>query len=69
MSVLIETTIGDIVVDLFIKERPNACRNFLKLCKIKYYNLNQVFTVEVIVFISFYTFLFNLLAELYLSNW
>jgi peptidyl-prolyl cis-trans isomerase-like 4 len=46
MSVLIETTLGDIVVDLFIKERPNACRNFLKLCKIKYYNLCQVFTIE-----------------------
>lgn len=47
MSVLIETTLGDIVVDLFIKERPNCCRNFLKLCKIKYYNLCQVLTVEV----------------------
>src|SRR5438105_1800361 len=47
MSVLIETTLGDLVVDLFVKERPNACRNFLKLCKVKYYNLNQIFTIEV----------------------
>lgn len=38
MSVVIETTIGDITVDLYIQERPRACLNFLKLCKIKYYN-------------------------------
>ncbi|KAI6181542.1 Peptidyl-prolyl cis-trans isomerase [Aphelenchoides besseyi] len=46
MSVLIETTVGDIVVDLFIKERPTATRNFLKLCKSKYYNLCQFFTIQ-----------------------
>uniref|UniRef100_A0A915E9H7 Peptidyl-prolyl cis-trans isomerase n=1 Tax=Ditylenchus dipsaci TaxID=166011 RepID=A0A915E9H7_9BILA len=34
------------VVDLFVKERPNTCKNFLKLCKIKYYNFNQFFTIE-----------------------
>lgn len=33
MSVLIETSIGDLVVDLFVDEAPNACKNFLKLCK------------------------------------
>nr|BAN20984.1 cyclophilin-6 [Riptortus pedestris] len=38
MAVVIETTIGDITVDLFIEERPQTCKNFLKLCKIKYYN-------------------------------
>ncbi|XP_054164132.1 peptidyl-prolyl cis-trans isomerase sig-7-like [Oppia nitens] len=38
MSVVIETTIGDITVDLFVKERPRCCLNFLKLCQIKYYN-------------------------------
>nr|XP_039254977.1 peptidyl-prolyl cis-trans isomerase-like 4 [Styela clava] len=38
MSVIIETTIGDITVDLFLKERPRTCLNFLKLCKTKYYN-------------------------------
>lgn len=38
MAVVIETTIGDITVDLFIDERPQTCKNFLKLCKIKYYN-------------------------------
>jgi peptidyl-prolyl cis-trans isomerase-like 4 len=38
MSVLIETSLGVIVLDLFIKECPKTCLNFLKLCKIKYYN-------------------------------
>jgi peptidyl-prolyl cis-trans isomerase-like 4 len=38
MSVLIETSLGDIVIDLYVKECPNTCINFLKLCKIKYYN-------------------------------
>jgi peptidyl-prolyl cis-trans isomerase-like 4 len=46
MSVLIETTLGDIVVDLFYKEREKACKNFLKLCKLKYYNLCQFFTIQ-----------------------
>ena len=35
---LLETSVGDIVVDLFIEERPRCSLNFLKLCKIKYYN-------------------------------
>lgn len=38
MSVLFETSIGDIVVDLFIERAPRACQNFIKLCKLKYYN-------------------------------
>eukprot|EP00062_Callorhinchus_milii_P009753 gi/632953887/ref/XP_007892668.1/ PREDICTED: peptidyl-prolyl cis-trans isomerase-like 4 [Callorhinchus milii] len=38
MAVLLETTAGDIVVDLYTEERPRACLNFLKLCKVKYYN-------------------------------
>lgn len=38
MSVVIETSIGDFTVDLFIDSRPKASFNFLKLCKIKYYN-------------------------------
>ncbi|KAK2581841.1 hypothetical protein KPH14_002307 [Odynerus spinipes] len=46
MSVVIETTIGDITVDLFIDERPQTCRNFLKLCKVKYYNWNLFHTVQ-----------------------
>lgn len=46
MSVVIETTLGDITVDLYIKRRPRACLNFLKLCKIKYYNYNLFHTVS-----------------------
>lgn len=38
MSVLLETSLGDIVIDLYTKECPKTCLNFLKLCKIKYYN-------------------------------
>lgn len=38
MSVLIETSLGDIVVDLYTDQTPNAALNFLKLCKVKYYN-------------------------------
>lgn len=46
MSVVIETTIGDITVDLYVKERPNACLNFLKLCKVKFYNLCVFYKIE-----------------------
>lgn len=38
MSVLVVTSLGDIVVDLFTDKCPLTCKNFLKLCKIKYYN-------------------------------
>jgi peptidyl-prolyl cis-trans isomerase-like 4 len=38
MSVLLETSKGDIVVDLFTEDCPQACLNFLKLCKAKYYH-------------------------------
>jgi len=33
MSVLLETSKGDLVVDLYTDECPAACKNFLKLCK------------------------------------
>lgn len=46
MSVVIETTMGDLTVDLFISERPIACLNFLKLCRLKYYNFNLFHTVQ-----------------------
>ncbi|MEW5307510.1 MAG: hypothetical protein WDW36_009900 [Sanguina aurantia] len=38
MSVLLETSKGDIVIDLFVEDCPVTTKNFLKLCKIKYYN-------------------------------
>lgn len=46
MSVLIETTIGDLVVDLYVKERPRSCLNFLKLCAQKYYNFCPFHSIE-----------------------
>jgi peptidyl-prolyl cis-trans isomerase-like 4 len=38
MSVLIETSFGDITVDLWTQKHPNTTYNFLKLCKAKHYN-------------------------------
>lgn len=46
MSVVIETSVGDITIDLFIKDRPKASYNFLKLCRIKYYNWRLIFEVK-----------------------
>nr|XP_060609524.1 peptidyl-prolyl cis-trans isomerase-like 4 [Anolis sagrei ordinatus] len=46
MAVLLETTLGDLVVDLYTEERPRACLNFLKLCKIKYYNYCLIHSVQ-----------------------
>src|SRR5258708_7729776 len=46
MSVLLETSAGDLVIDLHTGFAPNACKNFLKLCKIKYYNFAPVYNVQ-----------------------
>jgi len=46
MSVLVETSLGDIVVDLEVEKCPKTCDNFLKLCKVKYYGLNAFFNGE-----------------------
>ncbi|XP_012537834.1 peptidyl-prolyl cis-trans isomerase sig-7 [Monomorium pharaonis] len=46
MAVVVETTIGDFTVDLFTDERPQTTRNFLKLCKLKYYNWNLFHSVQ-----------------------
>lgn len=46
MAVLIETSLGDLVFDLLVDEAPKACTNFLKLCKIKYYNNCLIHTVQ-----------------------
>ncbi|KAJ7632333.1 cyclophilin-like domain-containing protein [Roridomyces roridus] len=46
MSVLLETTLGDLVIDLEVEACPKTCENFLKLCKVYYYNLNAFFNVS-----------------------
>jgi peptidyl-prolyl cis-trans isomerase-like 4 len=38
MAVLLECSAGELVIDLLTEECPLATKNFLKLCKIKYYN-------------------------------
>jgi peptidyl-prolyl cis-trans isomerase-like 4 len=43
MSVLFETSLGDLVIDLQVESCPKTCENFLKLCKVYYYNLNAFF--------------------------
>lgn len=46
MSVLLETSLGDIVIDLEVDLCPKTCANFLKLCKVYYYNLNAFFNSQ-----------------------
>ena len=46
MSVLLETSKGELVIDLFTEESPKASLNFLKLCKLKYYNDCKFFSVQ-----------------------
>lgn len=46
MSVYIETTLGDLVIDLFVSRCPRASRNFIELCKMKHYNNCLFHTVE-----------------------
>ena len=46
MSVLLETSLGDIVIDLYTKDRPRSALNFLKLCKLKMYNYCLIHSVQ-----------------------
>ncbi|KAF8538389.1 cyclophilin-like domain-containing protein, partial [Trichophaea hybrida] len=47
MSVLLELgEAGDIVIDLFTDYAPRTCENFLKLCKVKYYNFSPIYGVQ-----------------------
>jgi cyclophilin family peptidyl-prolyl cis-trans isomerase len=46
MSVLLETSLGEIVIDLLVDDAPIACLNFLKLCKIKYYSQHIFHFIE-----------------------
>ncbi|NWU68236.1 CWC27 protein, partial [Pterocles burchelli] len=41
-KVLLRTTAGDIDIELWSKEAPKACRNFIQLCMEEYYN-NTIF--------------------------
>ena len=46
MSVLLETSAGEIVIDLYTEDSPTTCLNFLKLCKLKYYNNCLFFNIQ-----------------------
>ncbi|KAL6705954.1 Peptidyl-prolyl cis-trans isomerase-like 4 [Coniothyrium glycines] len=46
MSVLLETSLGDITIDLLVDDAPKCCENFVKLCKVKYYNFAPVHSVQ-----------------------
>ncbi|PIK52964.1 putative peptidyl-prolyl cis-trans isomerase CWC27-like, partial [Apostichopus japonicus] len=37
-KVLLHTSVGDIDIELWSKEAPKACRNFIQLCLEGYYN-------------------------------
>ena len=49
MAVLLETSLGDLAVDLYVKEAPKECLNFLKLCKVKFYNFSLVDKLQVLI--------------------
>ena len=44
-KVLLETTVGDIEIELWSREAPKACRNFVQLCMENYYNKTKFFRV------------------------
>ncbi|CAH8585530.1 unnamed protein product [Schistosoma turkestanicum] len=46
MAVLLETSLGQLVLDLYCDEKPRTCTNFIKLCKMKHYNLCLFHSVQ-----------------------
>jgi len=46
MSVFLETSLGELVIDLYVDQCPKACKNFLKLCQMKVYNNALFFDVQ-----------------------
>ena len=45
MSILLETTFGDLVIDLDVEGSPALCKNVLKLTKARYYTNTLVYNV------------------------
>jgi peptidyl-prolyl cis-trans isomerase-like 4 len=46
MSILVQTSLGDIVIDLYTSHCPKTCLNFIKLCKVKHYNNALFYNIE-----------------------
>ena len=44
-KVCLETTVGDIDIELWSRECPKACRNFVQLCMEGYYEKTKFFRV------------------------
>lgn len=47
MALLLETTLGDLVIDLDVEGSPELCKNVLKLAKARYYTSTLVYNVQV----------------------
>jgi len=47
MALLLETTLGDLVIDLDIEGSPELCKNVLKLTKARYYTSNLIYNVQI----------------------
>ena len=46
MAILITTSLGEMCVDLRVVDAPLAAKNFLKLCKLKYYHNHLFYNVQ-----------------------
>ncbi len=46
MSILLETSLGDITIDLDVDNSPKLCFNILKLAKARYYNQTLIYNVQ-----------------------
>ena len=46
MSVLLETTVGDLVIDLEVKRVPKNCQNFVELANLKKLNNLKISTID-----------------------
>ncbi|KAI3636044.1 hypothetical protein MIR68_005925 [Amoeboaphelidium protococcarum] len=46
MSVLLETSVGQLVIDLYCAEFPDACKQFLQLCHDRFYDYAIVKRIE-----------------------
>ena len=46
MALLLETTLGDLVIDLDLEGSPELCKNVLKLAKARYYTSNLIYNIQ-----------------------
>lgn len=46
MALLLETTLGDLVIDLDLEGSPALCKNVLKLAKARYYTSTLIYNVQ-----------------------